>query len=634
MHVLEAPARRGAAVALAIACAAVLPFAGTLGHGFAFDDGSEIVRNEDVRSIRAIPRMFTRGAWEGAGDVNPIYRPLTSVTYALNHAAGGLSPVGYHLVNVLLHALVSVLVLALGLEAGLPLAAAGGAALLFAVHPIHVEVVANVAGRKDALATLFVLCALLAHARALRQDRKGWLLAAPLALAGALFSKESGAAAIPIIAAWDLLLGRQGWARRRSRAIALYAVYAAELAIYLAARRAAVGSLGVPIERIAFVENPLAHVGVIPRLMTAVAVVGKGLWLLAVPTSLSPDYSWNAIPVVTSPRAPAFLAAAAILAAIAWGAWRLRGTRPVLSFCAAWYAAALLPASNLLVPVGTTFGERLLYMPSVAFCVALAAAAHDGLVRAARPARRIAAAAGLVALCTLALASWKYAATWRDEVSLFAQAVRSQPASARAHELLGAALAEEGRVDEGARELERAVEALSALERPPARARIELGVAYERLGRPGDAGTVYADVLRQLPEEPDALWRLGVVRWSQGGRDEAERLWQAAIAVAPEHARAMNDLGIALYRRGDVAAAEAMWVRATRADPLAAGPWLSLGRLYDQNGDPRRARDAFERFLDRAHYGVYPGERRAVEERLRALDAAAQPGATGAPPAP
>ncbi len=108
---------RGVQCALLVAVASTLPFAGTLGHGFALDDVSEVVRNDHVRSLADVPRLFTEGAWDGAGDTNPIYRPLTSATYALQHALGGPSPFGYHLGNVLLHAIASLLVLALGRRA-------------------------------------------------------------------------------------------------------------------------------------------------------------------------------------------------------------------------------------------------------------------------------------------------------------------------------------------------------------------------------------------------------------------------------------------------------------------------------------------------------------------------------------
>jgi Flp pilus assembly protein TadD len=623
--------RRLAVVALAVALASVLPFVGTLGHGFALDDAPEVVQNEQIRSIQSVPRMFATGAWAGAGEPAPIYRPLTTLTYALNHAAGGLSPFGYHLVNVLLHGVASVLVLALAVRAGLPLAAAGLGALFFAIHPVHVEVVANVAGRKDTLAASFVILGVLAHGAALRRAGRAWMVLPPLALAAALLAKENGVTVIGCCAAWDLLLGRETFVRRRQRVLLLYAAYGVTLAAYLLARSAAVGTLGVPLALIPFVENPLPHLALAPRLLTAVAVLGKGLALLVFPASLSPDYSYDAIPLVESPLDPRFLASAAALVALGWAALRAWRTQPVVSFAVAWYGVTAFLTSNLLVPVGTIFGERLLYLPSVALALGVATLASRVSSAPSPAVRRFAAGASLVVAGALVARTVAAASVWADEVSLFSSAVRAVPGSAKAHGLLGAALMEVGRVPEGFRALEVAVAKLAPLPDPPPQPYVELGVAYERLGRAADAERVYADLLRRRPDHPDALWRLGVVRWTQGRRDEAARLWERTISVSPDHARAMTDLGIARYAGGDADGAEALWTRATQVDPRSAGPWLSLGNLYENRGDLPSARRAWREFLARARYGVYPGERERITEKLRASELPGRAAAPGAP---
>src|SRR5262249_36555078 len=143
---------------------------------------------------------------------------------------------------------------------------------------VHLEVVANVAGRKDALAAGFALAALLAHDAALRRGGARAALAV-LAVLGALFSKESGLAALGAIAAWDALIARERWRLHRPRALGLYAAYSAALALYLWARWAAVGALGASGADASFVDNPLAHLPWPDRAMTAVAVLGKGLAL-------------------------------------------------------------------------------------------------------------------------------------------------------------------------------------------------------------------------------------------------------------------------------------------------------------------------------------------------------------------
>ena len=579
----------------AVALLAVAVYAGTLGHEFVFDDTPEVVDNEGIRSLRNVPSFFAQPAWKGSGEDNPIYRPLTTATYALNHALSGLSPWSYHLGNVLLHALAAVLVLALALELGLPSGAGLAAAALFAVHPVHVEAVANVAGRKDLLATVFTLAAVLAHARALRRGGAA-LVAAPLAVLAAMLSKESGLACLAVIAVRDLVAGGDS-RRRRGRVLGLYAAYGVVLAGYLAARWGAVGSLGVPA--INFEENPIARVPAAVRVMTAVAVIGRGLALMVAPVSLSPDYSHAAIDAVTRPADPGFLLSLAVLVAAVTAAVAGRRRAPALAFAVLWYLATLFPASNLAVPIGTIFGERLLYTPSVGFCLGIAVAI--GWLSGTR-ARATARWITVAAVVLLAWRTAAYAAVWKDELSLFAWGARVQPRSAKMQQCLGAALMERGRPAEALPHFQAAVEIARANpeKASSSRHRLELGVAYEALARLDDAAAVYREILRDDPRYADASWRLGVVQWAAGMRSDAVATWQRTVQLDPRHARALSDLGIAASLGGDVAAARAFWERAVAADPRLASAWYRLGNLYERSGDLDRARWAWSEFLNHA----------------------------------
>lgn len=615
------PRRTGWAAAL-VALAAFAAYAQTLGHGFVFDDGPEVVDNLFLRSLADLPRLLTTASWEGTGEGSPPqYRPLTSLLFALNYAAGGLSPWGYHLVNVLLHALASALVLLVALQLGLPLAGAAAAGLAFALHPVHVEAVANVAGRKDVLVTALCLAALLAHAAALRRAaaagspaRRGpaaW--AAVLCFAGALASKENGLVLVGLLAARDLLFGRAEWSAARRTALGLYAAYAAAIALYLLARWHAVGSLVFPV--IGFEENPLASAPAATRILSAVAVLGRGLALFAWPAGLSPDYSYDAIPAASGPADLRFLGAFAAIAALGVLAWRGRARWPLGAFAFAWWAMAVFPTSNLLVRVGTIFGERLLYLPSVAFCLAAGgAAALLWETRAATVAWTVVPAA----LLACAAQTVRQAAVWVDEPVLFAAAARAQPESSRAWRLHGGALMEQGRPEEAAQAFEQALRILSRGPVPPevrARPRLELGVALEGLGRLPEAEQLYAAVLQERPAHAEALWRLGVVRWRQGRRPDAVALWQRAVAAEPRHARALSDLGIAALAAGDSAGAKAFWRRAAEADPTVASVWYRLGNLHEREGDLPAARVAWTEFLRRAH-DRHPQWRAEVAQKL------------------
>jgi len=302
---------------LVVAALGVAAFLVTLGHGFAFDDDIVLLKNRWLgQGWSGLADLLLHTEWAGGGLEVPVWRPLTALTYALDHAISGFSPWSWHLTNVGLHALASWLVwrLARSLEArfGLDDRAAFMAGALFAVHPVHVEAVANVVGRKDVLATVLVLTALLARGRAVREG--GWWLAVPgLALLGACLSKEVGAAGLALLV---LLEGFDRWVPAASppppgvgppaaagRRVAVLAGAALATLAYLLARRAVTGSL-LSAGAVPFDDNPLGTAGPLVRVATAVVVLGKGLLLQLLPVGQSPDWSFDALPVVRSAADP------------------------------------------------------------------------------------------------------------------------------------------------------------------------------------------------------------------------------------------------------------------------------------------------------------------------------------------
>src|SRR5262249_48983466 len=124
---------------------------------FVGDDHIVVERNRDIRSLSYIPKLFHQNYWGEGYEDQGNYRPLTNVSFAVNYAVGGLEPFGYHLLNVLLHAangaLVFLLIRRYTKHEYLSLAAA----LLFIVHPVHVEAVSQIAGRTELLAGVFCL---------------------------------------------------------------------------------------------------------------------------------------------------------------------------------------------------------------------------------------------------------------------------------------------------------------------------------------------------------------------------------------------------------------------------------------------------------------------------------------------
>ncbi|MGW8265686.1 MAG: tetratricopeptide repeat protein, partial [Longimicrobiales bacterium] len=604
-----------------IALAAAALFSPTVGFGWVYDDQMEIVLNPLIRSLSNLTAIFTTTVWAGSGMETYLYRPLALVTYSLNHIVSGLAPWSYHLVNVLLHSGVSVLVFRLGRLWGLSAVAAGLGGLIFAVHPVHVEVVAAVFGRKDLLAGLFTLAMALLHGRA--AEKGGWSMAFPvLAYACALLSKEVGVVGIALVAAqdWFLTTDRSGLAQDGRRAN-LYVGYLATLLVYVLVRNGITGGVGVPDTY--YMDNPLVVTPFGIRFATAVAVIGKGFALQAFPATLSPDYSFDAVPVVRSFLDWRLLATLAVAAAGGWALFRARSG--VWYLLTAWYLITVLPTANILVTVGTIFGERLLYLPSVAFSLAVGSGFAWMARRGGDPSdspsvtgmggrlRWMGAVVAAVWVGAVALRTLDYSGAWKNDIALFRRAVASVPNSTKANHKLGEELLRAGEIGPALPYLRRALEiapdnefAAATLER--ARRRVTQLYPTAEPDSPSTA----------LPSDPEVLYVLGQVSRERGNFDEAEGLWKKVLELDPGHAPTRGDLGGLLLSQGDTTAALEQFQAAVRLDPSMARAWLGLSHIHLAAGRYPEARQALEAFL-RAAGSHFPDQVRWARETLSRL---------------
>src|SRR5437762_9198687 len=295
-----------------------------------------------------------------------VYRPLTMVSYGLS-ALLSPNPLSYHLMNVALHALAALAAFSLARSLLRSTPAAGVAALLFAVHPVHTEPVANIAGRAEVLAGLFSLLALACFARATdaAAGKRLWFVASLAAFAAGLLSKESAFATIALVALVSMWIERAHLLTVVRRVLPYVALGVA----FVALRWFAVGAITLA-EPPPFIDNPLAHVGLLARLATALVVLGDYGSVLAVPLRLSADDSFNQVPVVHSLADPRLVGTTAVILALALALGAARRRMPVLPFAALFFVFAIALTSNVCFPIGTIKAERMLYLPSFSWCLA------------------------------------------------------------------------------------------------------------------------------------------------------------------------------------------------------------------------------------------------------------------------
>ena len=461
--------------ALWLSAAFLLPNLGALACGFAFDDRILIVENEllHLHSFRQLGAIWTSGYWPDARG-QELYRPVAKTLWAFVWGiGGGTHPAIYHAIGLALGLAVALLAYRFLLAVQTAPRTAFIAALLFVLLPIHTEATTSVVGSAETLAAALALGALIFYYR----GRLMWALAL---FALAVFSKESAAtfAALPLVFPRQETSGRTQLIAAGGAA----AVIAAALAAHFAVSR---GTGTIPA-----IDNPASLVDPGRRILTALWVQCLYLSKSVFPTTLSADYSYKQIPLVMGLgdwRAWAGLGFG--------GAFLLLALDRRCRASALTYGILFSATDNILFPIGTIMGERLVYTPSL----------------------------GLALLLGILLSRWRYWKTvllavafvfgartavrnidWLDAEHFYTKLVETSPASAKSYYSLGVLRASHGD-DAGAIEAyDRAIAIFPAY----SEAYHNRGNALVRLGRRAEAMESYRQCLRFDPGHAGAAYNL------------------------------------------------------------------------------------------------------------------------------
>jgi hypothetical protein len=405
------------------ALVAALLYAAALGNGFAYDDVFIVERNARLHSLTALPEALGTPYWPEYGR---LYRPLTTLSFALEWAAGGGAPWLFHFVNLVWHAAVSALVARLALR-WMPAVGALGAGLLFAVHPVHVEAVANVVGRSElACAAALLGIALLATREA--PSTPGRRLAVVALAAAALGSKETGVVA-PLVAWAAHAAARRAPATgahgRHDQRDGLRLAGAAALGVLplLAARLAILGTLGGDLAHPAFLAGTPGQ-----DLALALATLPRAAGLLLAPQLPRPDYSPTLDELQHPNPALVVLGAALALGALAVLVRHARAPSPV-TFALVFGVVTFAPVSNVALRTGIVLAERTLYSPSVGVALLLGA----GLAAAWAARRRTIVVLAACLLATSAAVAAGSVSMWRSTEAVVAAMRRRDPSGYRGH---------------------------------------------------------------------------------------------------------------------------------------------------------------------------------------------------------
>ncbi|CAL4060540.1 unnamed protein product, partial [Meganyctiphanes norvegica] len=431
--------------------ASVTVYCNGLSGDFVHDDISAIKTNPDVLGVTPVHQLFLNDYWGKPlhdHTSHKSYRPLTILTFRLNHSLFGLGPLHFHVVNVLLHSSVSLLLVRLLLTVvHLPPGTVLAAGLIFATHPIHTEAVTGLVGRADVLAALALLASLLTYHRVISNGpsrdtayRHHWGAWGPLRQTGSLalvgmLCKEHGLTALAVSAAWDLMQHRKHKRRLSglsfsntsnicSRLFALVIMGALMLGVRLWLLR---GTTPVFSDQ----DNPAAaHPHLLTRILTWAYLPAFNFWLLLCPFRLSHDWQLGSLPLVTSLKDPRNLASLTfylLLVVLATKGILTRGCKQGRGLLLGMFLMVLpfLPASNVFITVGFVVAERILYIPSLGFSVLIAM----GLSRLGR----LRVLFLLYLLLLFSVRTLYRNRDWSSRETLFSAGLKSVPENAKMH---------------------------------------------------------------------------------------------------------------------------------------------------------------------------------------------------------
>uniref|UniRef100_A0A8D3C6M9 dolichyl-phosphate-mannose--protein mannosyltransferase n=1 Tax=Scophthalmus maximus TaxID=52904 RepID=A0A8D3C6M9_SCOMX len=596
--VLLAPVR----AKLTVALVALLCFINSYDGEFVFDDSEAIVNNKDLKPTTPLNNIWTNDFWGSnlsSNSSHKSYRPLTVLTFRLNYLlAGGLQPIGFHMLNIVLHAIISALMIDMfailigGLAydekdkiVNLAPKTSLLAALFFAAHPVHTESVAGIVGRADLLCALFFQLSFLTYCKAFNTGR-------------GLFTTPNNHSPCTV---GDVV--RTGLLTR----LALMAL--GGLAMLYARWRI----MGTGPPAFTEVDNPASFAeNIFLRIVNYNYYYSLNAWLLLCPWWLCFDWSMGCVPLIkaaTDWRTAWLLLLWCVLIGLTSQALCSQDSqrRRTLTLGLVLLVVPFLPACNIFFRVGFVVAERVLYLSSAGYCLLLAYSLGHCCCRWNK--YKLVCVAVLLLLCVYVARCALRSHQWRTEQSLFTSALSVCPLNAKVHYNVGKNLADRGNTTAAIRyyreavrlhpsyvhamnnlgnilkernELVEAEQLLSkavSIQPDFAAAWMNLGIVQNSLQKFEEAELSYWNAIRFRKKYPDCYYNLGRLYADQNRHLDALNAWRNATVLKPDHSLAWNNMVILLDNTGNLGQAELIGREALKLLPSDHTIMFSLANV-------------------------------------------------------
>lgn len=590
MTIPRLPQRRHTTLAAALcALAAAAVYSNTFTASFQLDDYLYVI---DYSRTHALSDF-----WPPHGT-----RYLTYLTFYLNYSAGGLETWGYHAVNLLIHAANGLLVYLLAVSVMASPRLSGSAlpafpvallaSLIFVVHPVQTEAVTYISQRFASLATLLYLLAAVSYLRyrlAGRAGARAAFFAVALAATWASQVTKEISFTLPfVLVCLEAAFFTGPFLARLARLVPFLLAMAVIPWVLFGPGSAGPGVGG---DVISLQLRDLAEISRHDYLVTQFRVMVTYLRLLVLPVGQTLEYDY---PMYASLFVPGVLASFVFILFLFFGAVYLflrflKGASPFFAMISAgtlWFFTTISVESSI-VPIKDLIFEHRLYLPMAGASVAVSSALFfaAGRLFPASGASKALIAACLVIVVPLGAAAWARNGVWKNEVTLYEDAVEKSPAKERARYNLAWAYHRGGQPDKA---VEQYLESIR-LNPGKDKAHYNLALIYRDMNEVGKAEQHFMEALRLSPGNPAGHYNLAMLYHINGNAGRAVEHYRRAIELKPDYEDAHYNLAMALMERGDFEGALSHLVSAVRINPGSADSLYHLGRAYAKTGDRRRA---------------------------------------------
>ncbi|MCF6153919.1 MAG: tetratricopeptide repeat protein [Candidatus Brocadia sp.] len=564
-------------------------------HGrFVYDDFKIIVENSFIKEWKYLPKIFTKDYFSISGEMS--YRPLVTISYFVDYAIWRLNPSGFHLTNVILHTVNSVLFylfLRTVLDNNKIVLLS---VFFFLTHPLLVETVNAVGYREDLLSATFLLVSLICFIKSdtllYRESGKKsrFLVYYAISLVAylcALFSKEMAITLPALLILFAVFSDQKPWPAIARRFKGIYIGHLAITLFYF-------------VIRFIVFSNPALKAAYQPggfwvNAFTMITILASYIKLSFFPLNLNADY---VVSLVTHPLEVSSVLSITLLISIFIIFAILCKTKNIFACWMAWFFITLLPIMNIL-PIGNIMAERYLYISVMGFCVVKGILIYRITDRTlsprAIPLRRIVQ----LVLVTLMIGGygisiiWKNG-NWRDELTLWTKTIVRSPNSYRAHCNLGNVYIERGLIERAQKEYQTAL----SINPKDANVHSNLGNVYSKQGLNDKAFGEYSEAVQLDRNYAPPHNNLGNIYFNQGSLDKARLEYEEALRIKPDYSLAHNGLGNIYNRMGNLDKAMEEFKKSLYYDSKYIPALINLGVNYAKRGRLNEAVIEFKKAIE------------------------------------